>query len=97
MENKPIIQSSSIEEFIEMSEKLKTLPESVYSQIESVDKSVHLIDLTCFFKRTNGDTEIFLPQSIYQIKDTGKEYICVYYKDFLFKIPKENKINFKFV
>ena len=92
MENKPKIIASTVDEFNSISERLKKLPESILSQIETVVDH-RLLGLECQIRKKYDQTGTYLPKSTRQIT-TFDDYIGVYCDDFFFKLPKENKIDY---
>lgn len=98
MENKPKIIAKTSEEFNEIFEKLKTLPDCVQSQISIVEDN-GVLGLECTFKEKWGSTEkTWLPKNTTQISDLG-DYIGVYCGEgeFFFKLLKKDKIKIDFV
>lgn len=95
MEDKPKIVAKTSEDFQKIEEKLKTLPELIYSGIEIVE-GFGLLGLECKIRKTYGNTRIYLPKSTTQITDFDS-YIGAYSQDFFFKIPKDCKIDFVFI
>jgi hypothetical protein len=94
------ISAKSIEEFTEIQDALKELPDTVSNQIESAKKMAAWIE--CVFKApANNGQDVFVPTGTTQINHFDT-YIGVYCGIYFFKLPtikseQTNKYNFVFL
>ena len=87
----PNVSAKSIEEFTELTNKIKTLPKKTINQIKKVEKSLMGVD--CVFKDCFAATSVmfYLPKNTTQIKDFG-DFIGIYCENFFFRIEGDTKL-----
>lgn len=91
------ITAKSAEEFGEVEKAIKSLPDSVSSQIISAENGLAGIKYSIKHPIHNkGRENIYLPYGVSSIKECGK---CIYffYKDVIFVIEREIQCNLSYI
>ena len=82
--------SQSIEEFKKLEDKLKTLPESVMNQVETIEQGFSYIKCT-FFKLYDNKVIIYIPSDNLNMCNVNSDGFRCYNDEFIFEMELTEK------